>query len=82
MVPFQGKAGLKWQGFNVPIILEDGSEAGKRRSTEDDDKYKKGFGKRWHQKGWSGTSWPGRKVGHPESPDGGRLFCVHCKEPL
>lgn len=66
-----GRGESKWEGFNAPIMLE-GDEAPK---DEEKDWEESDGGRRtsWFSRGWSGKTWPGRKVGHPEKPDRGKI---------
>ena len=57
------KAGLKWEGFNVPIGTEEGDFAA--------DTDTRPIQRRTIEKGWSGRTWPGRTVGPPLTADGG-----------
>jgi len=64
------KAGLKWQGFNAPVKIE---SRGKRDAAEDEEPEKRVRLKRTFERGWTGKTWPGRKVGHPVTADGEEL---------
>ena len=70
---------MTWEGLNAPVQMTkewEQSADREREGTRDRDKFERQRGEgrpgqRPFQRGWSGTSWPGRKIGPPESPDGG-----------
>ncbi|KAL9954467.1 hypothetical protein ACROYT_G042008 [Oculina patagonica] len=64
------KAGLKWQGFNAPV--KRGKE--QQRSLPADEEPERPVRlRRIFERGWTGRTWPGRKCGHPVTPDGEEL---------
>ena len=71
---------MTWEGLNAPVQMtkdmdRDGDQdQGRDRGRERWDKQRNEGpkpGQRSFQRGWSGTTWPGRKIGPPETPDGG-----------
>ena len=59
------KAGLKWKGYHVPL-----SEKGEEAKDEERRFAKE---KKVFVRGWTGTTWPGKKCGHPYTVDGSKL---------
>ena len=68
---------MTWEGLNVPVQMtkEWDQSWDKEKDERDRDRpARQRPAQRPFQRGWSGTSWPGRKIGPPESPDKG--WCV------
>ncbi|XP_048586545.1 28S ribosomal protein S5, mitochondrial isoform X3 [Nematostella vectensis] len=62
------RGGTQWEGFNAPVILEgDVVEKGRLPGKEDDQEFRRPG--QWFERGWSGTTWPGRKAGNPQRSD-------------
>ena len=70
---FIGAANVSWPGLNAPLI-----EAGlsRRKTTTDkrtfDDRPRRPYKINPADRGWAGTTWPGRHAGSPQALNGGK----------
>ena len=81
-----GRAGMTWEGLNAPVQMtkdmdrdgdqDQGRDQGRERWDKQRNEGPKP-GQRSFQRGWSGTTWPGRKIGPPETPDGGWCLSIY-----
>ena len=70
---FAGSSNMKWPGLNEPIKVKDDKNKGKFMKPQEERNFR-------HsridpsQRGWSGTTWPGRHAGAPQLANGGEFL--------
>lgn len=63
---------MEWAGLNKPIEIRS-KDFDKRRTRASEEESREQRPRRMDpsQRGWSGTTWPGRHAGPPQLPNGG-----------